>query len=58
MFSVDCPRHDARVLLGPEAILAVIPGPDGLELHWQCTCGQTGVWLTGASTEVEPLSVA
>lgn len=48
MFSVECPRHGARVLLGAESIVAVISAPDGVEVHWRCTCGQTGVWLTGA----------
>ena len=47
MFSVECPRHDGRVLLGPEAIVALVSAIDGIEVHWRCTCGQTGVWLTG-----------
>lgn len=48
MFSVQCPRHDARVLLGPEAVVALLSPPGGgVELHWLCTCGQTGVWVTG-----------
>lgn len=48
MFSVECPRHHARVLLGPEAIVAMVSGPGGgIEVHWRCTCGETGMWLTG-----------
>ena len=58
MFSVDCPGHAARVLLGPEAIVALISGPHGMELHWRCTCGRTGVWRTGAHTVDEPQAVA
>ena len=58
VFSVDCPGHAARVLLGPEAIVALISGPDGMAVHWKCTCGRTGVWRTGARTVGEPLSVA
>ncbi len=53
MFSVECPRHRARVLLSPESIVALVSAPDGIELHWRCTCGQTGVLLTGAGRSVE-----
>ncbi|MDP9071446.1 MAG: hypothetical protein M3N68_09225 [Actinomycetota bacterium] len=49
MFSVDCPRHGARVLLGPDAIVAVVAHPGGIAVRWRCTCGQTGVWTTGRS---------
>ncbi len=48
MFSVYCPRHEARVLLGPDAIVAVVSVPDGIAVHWRCTCGHRGVTLTGA----------
>ena len=49
MFSVQCPRHNARVLLGPEAVVALLSPPDGgIEVHWRCSCGETGVWSTGA----------
>ena len=48
MFSIQCPRHQARVLLGLDAITALVPTPEGIEVHWRCTCGQTGVWLTGS----------
>ncbi len=48
MFSIECPGHDTRVLLGPDAVVALLSTPGGgIELHWRCTCGQTGVWLTG-----------
>ena len=57
MFSVDCPGHAARVLLGPEAIMALASGPDGMAVHWRCTCGQTGVWRTGAGAQDESLPV-
>jgi len=49
MFSVECPRHGDRVLLGPESIVAIVSGADGIDVHWRCTCGATGVWLTGAA---------
>ncbi len=52
MFSVDCPRHGARVLLGPESIVALAPVADGIEVHWRCTCGEAGVWLAGIPRSV------
>ena len=39
MFSVYCPRDRARVLLGPESIEALVSTPEGIEVHWRCTCG-------------------
>lgn len=47
MFSVECPRHGARVLLSPESIVALVPGVDGIDVQWRCTCGHTGVWRAG-----------
>jgi hypothetical protein len=47
MFSVECHRHGARVLLSAESIVALVPGPDGIEVHWRCTCGESGVGLAG-----------
>ncbi len=59
MFSVDCRRHGARVLLGPESIVALVSVADGIEVHWRCTCGEAGVWLTGTPRSVgEPLRAA
>ena len=59
MFSVECARHGARVLLGPEAVVALVSGLDGIEVHWRCTCGHTGVWRTGAARpESEALPAA
>ncbi len=43
MFTVHCPRHGARVLLGPRSIEALVNRPDGLELSWRCHCGARGV---------------
>ncbi len=45
MFSVHCPRHGARVLLGLDSIEALVSTPEGIEVHWRCTCGDRGVWL-------------
>jgi hypothetical protein len=44
MFSVHCPRHRRRVLLGPTDIISVGPGPDGgFTLGYRCTCGHQGL---------------
>ena len=43
MFDVYCPRHAARLVLFTDDIEALVNGPDGVELHWQCSCGHRGV---------------
>ncbi len=50
MFSVYCPNEDVRVLLGPESIEALVSTPDGIALHWRCTCGAAGVWFPQATS--------
>jgi hypothetical protein len=42
MFSVYCPGHGSRVLLTSDNIEAVVNRPEGVELHWRCTCGEVG----------------
>jgi hypothetical protein len=42
MFTVDCPRHQTRVLLGSRAIDAMVNTEHGVEIHWHCHCGATG----------------
>jgi hypothetical protein len=49
MFSVECPGHGSRVLLGLESIETLVSTPDGLEVHWRCTCGEQGVWAPRVS---------
>ena len=34
------PRHE--VLLGYDNIVSVANGPDGVEMEWECYCGQHG----------------
>ena len=48
MLIIDCPRHDARVLLGLDSIEALVSTPDGIEVHWRCSCGERGVWVPSA----------
>lgn len=52
MFTVFCPRHQSRVLLGPRAIDDLVTTPDGVVLHWHCRCGATGTVLTGRRAAV------
>jgi hypothetical protein len=42
MFTTYCPGHRDRVLLFPENIERLVNRPDGIELHWRCTCGNVG----------------
>ena len=47
MFDVICPRHGHRVLLfGSQVRLENTP--QGIEVHWTCSCGATGVERVGA----------
>ncbi|HEX2023082.1 MAG TPA: hypothetical protein VHF00_00115 [Acidimicrobiales bacterium] len=48
MLIIECPRHDARVLLGLDSIEALVSTPEGTEVHWRCTCGERGVWVPRA----------
>lgn len=47
MFAVFCPGHGRRVLLSAHDIVALRHGPEGMEVHFRCTCGREGVWRTG-----------
>jgi hypothetical protein len=49
MFRAYCPTHGAEVLLSPLSIEAVDNRPDGIDIHWRCTCGTAGVLHTGAA---------
>ena len=42
MFAVWCPRHRARVLLFPGSILSLHAAPEGVGIHYRCTCGHEG----------------
>jgi hypothetical protein len=43
MFTVTCPGHRARVLLGPRSIDRLVTTEDGVHVHWHCHCGAHGV---------------
>jgi hypothetical protein len=47
MYDIECPRHGQRVLLfGSQVRLANTT--QGIEVHWTCSCGATGVERVGA----------
>jgi hypothetical protein len=43
MFSAYCHEAGTAVLLGPDNVRDVRSGPFGLELHYQCYCGERDV---------------
>jgi hypothetical protein len=47
MFAIQCPRHDARVLLPASRIRAVTNVGTGIRVSWECWCGYRGVTLQG-----------
>ena len=47
MFTVHCPGHRARVLLGPRSIDALVTTEEGIAVHWRCRCGSHGVLHEG-----------
>ncbi len=42
MFKVFCERNGTEVLLTWENIVSVVNGTEGVELEWECYCGQHG----------------
>ena len=54
MFDVLCPTHGTRVLLGPRSIDRIEATERGLEVHWTCRCGTSGVLLTGLTARPRP----
>jgi hypothetical protein len=57
VFAVECPRHGSRILLFTRNLKALRNTPLGIEVHYRCTCGYEGVWLTGGS-RARPAPVA
>lgn len=51
MFAVFCPRHRRSVLLSTADIERLENRDDGIAVHFRCTCGYRGLWLTGAAAE-------
>ena len=45
MFFVECHSHDSGfVLLNSDRIVAMRNTPHGVELEWECWCGNKGTW--------------
>lgn len=42
-FSAYCRDAGRNVLLGPDNFVDLLEGPAGLELHYRCHCGRSGV---------------
>ena len=51
MFTVHCPGHGSRVILGDGAITKLVNGDHGIEVHWRCDCGTEGIELMGRPAE-------
>jgi hypothetical protein len=49
MFSVHCSGHGGQVLLDELSIERLANTPHGIEVHWRCSCGTSGVELLGAA---------
>ena len=47
MFAIDCPCHGRRVLLNLSDIERIDNTSRGIEVHYICSCGHHGLWLTG-----------
>lgn len=47
MFTAYCPRHRATVLIWTSGIDRIVNTAEGIEVHFHCTCGHRGEWLTG-----------
>ena len=53
MFLVQCPTHDAQVLLGPRMIEHLENVDNGVHVHWRCYCGTRGVLAVVDHVEVD-----
>ena len=47
MFDIYCPDHGSRILLFTNDIEEIQNTEEGIEVHYRCTCGYRGVWITG-----------
>ncbi len=47
MFDIYCPDHGSRILLFANDIEEIRNTERGIEVHYRCTCGYRGVWITG-----------
>lgn len=54
MFTVHCPSHGGRVLLGPRSITGFTNTDNGIVVDWRCSCGATGTQRYGAHRHAAP----
>jgi len=47
MFDVNCPTCERRRLVLPKQITAVRNVENGIHVHFTCSCGAHGLWITG-----------
>jgi hypothetical protein len=55
MFSVTCPCLDHEVLVSYRQITALINTDHGIVLEFECPCGVSAVYLTGAAAQASEL---
>jgi hypothetical protein len=48
MFVFSCPRHGTDVMIWSSDIEAIHNTPDGIDVHFRCSCGVRGILKTGA----------
>lgn len=48
MFSFSCPQHGSDVMIWPSDIDDIVNSPDGIDMHFHCSCGFRAVLRTGA----------
>ena len=51
MFTVHCSGHGGQVLLDELSIVRLANTPRGIEVHWRCSCGTSGVEVLGAAAQ-------
>lgn len=47
MFAIDCPTCGVRRLVLTKQITAIRNAGTGIQVHFTCSCGTRGVWITG-----------
>jgi hypothetical protein len=58
MFTFQCPRHGAEVLIWSSDIDDIVNTSEGIDVHFHCGCGFRGVLRTGTGVRERVLAVA
>ena len=48
MFSFHCPNEDTEVIVWTSDIDDIVNTPEGIDVHFHCSCGFRAVLRTGA----------